>query len=119
MCRLVIYKGPALPISKILLEPPHSLFKQSYEAKEMLSGHLNADGFGIGWYNPELGSAPALYTNTQPIWHDMNLPRMMNKISSRIIFGHVRGASDACPSHRQIPIPFVTKTSFYAQWRSR
>lgn len=113
MCRLVIYKGPALPISKILLEPPHSLFKQSYEAKEMLSGHLNADGFGIGWYNPELGSAPALYTNTQPIWHDMNLPRMMNKISSRIIFGHVRGASDGMPVTSTNTHPFCYKNFLF------
>lgn len=97
MCRLVIYKGPAIPISKLALGPPHSIFKQSYDAKEMLSGRLNADGFGFGWYNNALDSSPAVYTNTKAIWHDVNVPRMMNKISSELIFAHVRGASDGMP----------------------
>ncbi|KAB2877815.1 ergothioneine biosynthesis protein EgtC [bacterium] len=97
MCRLVIYKGGALPISKIVLDPPHSLFKQSYEADEMLSGRLNADGFGFGWYHRTLDPSPAIYTNTQAIWHDVNVLRMMNKISSELIFAHVRGASEGMP----------------------
>lgn len=109
MCRLVIYSGAEIPISRVLLETPHSLLKQSYDAKEMLSGHMNADGFGIGWYNPELDPSPALYTNTQPIWHDVNLPRLMNKISSGIIFGHVRGASDGMPVTATNTHPFCYK----------
>ncbi|MBL7961718.1 ergothioneine biosynthesis protein EgtC [bacterium] len=97
MCRLVIYKGVSLPISNLVLDPSHSLFKQSYEANEMLSGRLNADGFGFGWYHPALDPSPAIYTNTQAIWHDVNVPRMMNKIASELFFAHVRGASDGMP----------------------
>lgn len=113
MCRLVLCKGPAVPISKIVLEPPHSLFKQSYDAKEMLSGSMNADGYGIGWYNPPLGTTPALYTQTQPIWHDANLPRMMDKISSGIILAHVRGASDGMPVTTTNTHPFAYKNFLF------
>jgi ergothioneine biosynthesis protein EgtC len=97
MCRLAIYKGPEIPLSRFILDPPHSIFTQSYEADEMLSGRTNADGFGIGWYNLKLGPTPALYRSTTAIWNDSNLPRMMNKISSEIILAHVRGASDGMP----------------------
>lgn len=113
MCRFAIYKGPAIRINRVLMDPPHSLVKQSFEAKEMLSGHLNADGFGIGWYNPELGPTPALYTNTQPIWHDLNLPRMMDNISSGIILGHVRGASDGMPVTATNTHPFCYKNFLF------
>ena len=97
MCRLVIYKGALVPISRLVIDPPHSLYRQSYDAKEMLSGRLNADGFGIGWYNQTPGTSPAVYTNIQPIWNDPNVPRIMNRISSELFFAHVRGASDGMP----------------------
>ncbi|MBL7994632.1 ergothioneine biosynthesis protein EgtC [bacterium] len=113
MCRLVIYKGIGTSISKVVLDPPHSLFKQSYDANEMLSGRLNADGFGFGWYNRTLDSAPAVYINTQPIWHDVNVPRMMNKISSELIFAHVRGASDGMPVTSTNTHPFCYKNFLF------
>ncbi len=113
MCRLVVYKGRAVPICKLLLEPPHSLLKQSYEAREMLSGRLNADGFGIGWYQKALDPSPAIYTSTLPAWNDVNLPRMTNKIASDLIFGHVRGASDGMPVTSANTHPFCYKNFMF------
>jgi glutamine amidotransferase len=113
MCRLVIYKGSPLPLHKLIIEPPHSLIRQSYDAREMLSGSMNADGFGIGWYQPDLDPAPAVYTNPQPIWNDANLPRMANKISSGIIFGHVRGASEGMPVNSANTHPFGYKNFMF------
>jgi len=97
MCRLGIYKGPKIPLSRFVLNPPHSILKQSYDAQEMLSGSANTDGFGIAWYNHELSPAPAVYKNILPIANDPNLPSMAEKISSEIILAHVRGASDGMP----------------------
>ncbi len=107
MCRLVIYKGAEIPISRLIFDPPHSVFKQSFDAKEMLSGNMNADGFGIGWYNHALNRSPAVYTNTAAIWNDFNAPRIMNKISSGLIFAHVRGASDGMPVTMTNTHPFA------------
>lgn len=97
MCRIAMYKGPAIPISKIVVEPPHSLVRQSYDAREMLSGSSNADGFGIGWYHLNLSEKPAIYRNPAPITTDLNVPNMFNSISGEIILAHVRGASDGMP----------------------
>lgn len=113
MCRLVVYKGTALPINKLVFEPPHSLFRQSHDAKEMLSGRLNADGFGIGWYTRTLDPSPAVYTNTQAIWQDVNIQRIVNKISSDLIFAHVRGASEGMPVTTTNTHPFCYKNFLF------
>jgi glutamine amidotransferase len=113
MCRFAIYRGPEIPISRFVLDPPHSIFKQSYEAEEMLSGRMNADGFGIGWYNPRLDETPALYRSTAAIWNDPNLPKMMNKISSEVILAHVRGASDGMPVTMPNTHPFVFRNFIF------
>ncbi|HBE92200.1 MAG TPA: hypothetical protein DDW55_06595, partial [Gammaproteobacteria bacterium] len=53
MCRLAAYLGPELRLEKLLIEPEHSLVKQSWAPREMLEAKLNADGYGYGWYDPE------------------------------------------------------------------
>jgi len=40
--------GPEVTLSSVVLEPEHSLLVQSYVPKEMMSGAVNADGFGVG-----------------------------------------------------------------------
>lgn len=97
MCRIALYKGSAIPISKVVVDPPHSLIRQSFDAREMLSGSSNADGFGIGWYHSTLSEKPAIYRNPMPITTDLNVPSMCGGISGEIILAHVRGASEGMP----------------------
>jgi len=63
----------------------------------MLSGTTNGDGFGLAWYNRAVSETPAVYASISPIWADYNLNRMTDKISSDLIFAHVRGASEGMP----------------------
>lgn len=109
MCRMVIYKGPRIPLSRLVMDPPHSLVKQGSEAKEMLAGPLNADGFGVSWYETELGRTPALYRNTNPIWTDPNVSTLFPRIASHLFFAHVRAASDGMPVSITNTHPFVVK----------
>ena len=71
MCRLAAYAGPPISLEKFLLQPEHSLVKQSWGPKEMREAKLNADGFGIAWFADD--QLPATYKNTHPIWSDANL----------------------------------------------
>jgi len=71
MCRLAAYVGPPVSLEKFLLQPEHSLVKQSWSPKEMREATMNADGFGIAWFD-DTGTA-AVYKNTHPIWSDANL----------------------------------------------
>jgi ergothioneine biosynthesis protein EgtC len=93
MCRFITYLGPPTRLERIVSESEHSLVVQSYQPQEMTSGVVNADGFGVGWYNPELESTPCVYTNTCPIWSDRNLPGLGHHIASSCIFANVRSAT--------------------------
>ena len=93
MCRLLGYLGSSIQLDRILIEPEHSLITQSYKPQEMTSGLLNADGFGIGWFDLEQNSSPYLYRNILPIWNDANLPPLARYIKSQCFLGYVRSAT--------------------------
>ena len=92
MCRFVIYKGRELLMADLLTRPKHSLIKQSYDARERREP-LNGDGFGVGWYAPEIDPTPCVFTSVTPAWSNRNLHRLAEKITSPCIFAHVRAAS--------------------------
>ena len=52
MCRLMLYLGPETRLSSLIVEPRHSLIRQSVHSEER-EEPLNGDGFGIGWYASE------------------------------------------------------------------
>ncbi|MEG3974534.1 ergothioneine biosynthesis protein EgtC [Microcoleus sp. herbarium8] len=93
MCRLLGYLGGPILLDSILYKPEHSLIVQSYEPREMTSGVVNADGFGIGWYHPHLETDPFTYKNIQPIWSDLNLPSISRYVESGCAIGYVRSAT--------------------------
>ncbi len=92
MCRFVAYQGVPIVLDDLLFNPKHSLINQSINAKE-LEEPLNGDGFGIGWYVPELGSSPAVFVSMTPAWSNRNLRNLAPKIRSGAIMAHVRAAS--------------------------
>jgi len=123
-------------MATIIHGPKHSLIKQSYGCLERKQGHglpnsLNADGFGLGWYDslgeeqtastahelhrladdiPETyidRSEPCLYTSTLPLWSDINITRCFNRVSTNLLFGHVRAASLGSPVTMNNCHPFM------------
>lgn len=93
MCRLLGYLGEQIQLDRILFKPEHSLVVQSYYAKEMTAGLLNADGFGLGWYDSQPHNLPYCYKNVLPIWNDANLPQLGRYIQSHCYLGYVRSAT--------------------------
>ncbi|KAJ2906615.1 hypothetical protein MKZ38_000870 [Zalerion maritima] len=99
MCRFLVYKGSdEILLSKLILDPTHSILKQSFDSRLRLDtrrGQNNADGFGIGFYtDPKLGPAPCLFTSTTPAWNCTNLQRISSKTASRLVFAHVRATTE-------------------------
>lgn len=92
MCRLAAYLGPSILLRQFLLDPPHSLVRQSWAPREMSEAVLNADGYGLGWY--PANNSPATYLGTQPAWSDMNLAGLADSINSHIWLGYVRSATE-------------------------
>ncbi len=93
MCRLLAYLGSPICLESLLSEPEHSLIVQSYKPREMLSGTVNADGFGVGWYHAQKDTEAFTYKNTLPIWNDVNLQSISRYVESGCVVSYVRSAS--------------------------
>jgi glutamine amidotransferase len=92
MCRLLAYMGSPIIIDKILYQPKNSLVNQSINAKE-IEEPLNGDGFGIGWYVPEVNYEPVTFVSVNPAWSNRNLKNLAPKIKAGCLIAHVRAAS--------------------------
>jgi predicted glutamine amidotransferase len=96
MCRLFIYQGPKTGMHDLLIRPGHSLLKQSYESQERTYS-VNADGFGVAWYQKDISQEPAVFREITPAWSNRNLIEISRLIESSRIFAHVRAASHGIP----------------------
>ncbi len=92
MCRLVAYLGHDVLLEDVLVKPINSIVMQSLRARES-EIPTNGDGFGLGWYAPEISPLAALFTSISPAWNDRNLLNLTAKIKSPCFFAHVRAAS--------------------------
>jgi glutamine amidotransferase len=93
MCRVVAYLGPRVSLNALVEREPHSLYQQSYAAKELETSVVSADGWGAAWYLPD-DSRACVYRSTQPIWGDPNRSDLGRTVSSRCILAAVRSATD-------------------------
>ena len=91
MCRFVAYLGKPILINDIITKPHDSLIKQSKHAQES-DVTVNGDGFGIGWYHPDVSEIPAIYVSILPAWNDLNLKRVSHQFIASCFFAHVRAA---------------------------
>ncbi len=109
MCRMVGYLGgPEMSLSSVVLEPEHSLLVQSYAPKEMMSGVVNADGFGAGWYVPEIDEEPAVYRSNGSLWGDRTFAGIAPRVQARSIFAAVRSATPGLPVEESGVPPFAS-----------
>jgi glutamine amidotransferase len=92
MCRLLAYMGSPIIIDQLLYQPKNSLVNQSINARE-LEEPLNGDGFGIGWYVPEVNFEPVTFVSVNPAWSNRNLRNLAPKIKTECFVAHVRAAS--------------------------
>ena len=106
MCRMAAYLGPEAPLSTLLLDPPHSLERQSYQPREMLSGTVNVDGTGIAWWNGE-DNEPFLYASDKPPWSDTNVLRLAPRLRGTCQLTAVRSATPGLAAGAGAAAPFV------------
>lgn len=107
MCRFVAYIGPSILADDLLFKPIFSLVtSQTMNAGEM-SVSVNGDGFGVGFYLPELDNDPCVFRSIKPAWSDSNLKNLARKINSPCIFAHVRAASPGLSVEENNSHPFA------------
>ena len=105
MCRMLVYAGPPITPAALLLDMPHSLYQQALHPRELRYTHINADGFGFGWY-PRPGQ-PAVYRRSEPIWQDPNLADLAASLQAGLWLANVRSATGGLDIHVANTQPFV------------
>ncbi|MGH3518777.1 MAG: ergothioneine biosynthesis protein EgtC [Haloechinothrix sp.] len=106
MCRHLAYLGPPATLAELLLEPPHSLARQSWAPADMRGGGtVNADGFGVGWYSAG-AAAPVRYRRAVPFWADPGFADLARTVRSGAVLGAVRSATVGMPLTEGACAPF-------------
>jgi glutamine amidotransferase len=108
MCRLLAWLGEPVDLESLLYGPPHSLHRQSWAPREQTHGTVNADGWGVGWYQPEVRAEPARYRTTKPMWGDANFRSMAGVVRSPAILAVVRSATPPSPTDEVNTPPFLS-----------
>lgn len=108
MCRHLAYLGPPVTLHSLVLAPPRSLLRQSWEARHQTTPCLNADGFGVGWYDRSVRDEPARYRTARPIWADRSFASIAGLISSDAVVAAVRAAGPGLPVEDSGNAPFTS-----------
>lgn len=92
MCRFTAYIGTEkFFLDDILIKPSNSLLNQSLHPRESRH-HINADGFGVSWYNTEHDKIGA-YKSFRPAWNDPNFYNLVHMIETNTFLAHIRAAT--------------------------
>ncbi|MFJ8545974.1 ergothioneine biosynthesis protein EgtC [Streptomyces sp. NPDC093586] len=106
MCRHLAYAGPAVPLGRLLVEPAHALYRQSWAPRCQRYGTVNADGFGVGWY-AEDDPVPARYRRAGPIWADQSFADLARVVRTGALLAAVRDATLAGADAEAAAAPFA------------
>jgi glutamine amidotransferase len=105
VCRHLAYLGPPASLRSLLIDPPHSLYRQAWAPRLQRHGTVNADGFGIGWY-AGADPVPARYRRGEPIWGDPSLTDIARVTTSGAVLAAVRSATPGTAAGPEAAAPF-------------
>lgn len=107
MCRLLAYLGTPTRPSQLVFGGEHSLYEQSWAPRELLSGSVNADGYGVVWY---AGGRPGRIAESRPIWFDDDLRQTLDAVESKCVVTALRNGTPGIPVDRSGLLPMVHDT---------
>jgi glutamine amidotransferase len=103
MCRHLGWLGRETSVSSLVLEPPCGLRVQSYAPRRQKHGLLNADGWGVGFFD---GSAPRRWRSSAPLWGDVSFDSVAPALRSQCVVAAVRSATVGMPIEASATAPF-------------
>lgn len=93
-------------MGRLLVEPPHSLYRQSWAPRRQRYGTVNADGFGVGWYAAG-DPVPARYRRAGPVWADLSFADLARVVRTTALLAAVRDATLAGADAEAAAAPFA------------
>ncbi|KUI36838.1 ergothioneine biosynthesis protein EgtC [Mycobacterium sp. GA-2829] len=107
MCRHLGWVGALRSVGELLLDPPYGLLVQSYAPRRQKHGLMNADGWGVGFYD---NGVPRRWRSAAPLWGDASFASVAPALRSTCVLGAVRSASIGMPIEPTASAPFTDGT---------
>jgi gamma-glutamyl hercynylcysteine S-oxide hydrolase len=108
MCRHLGWLGTEIPVSSLILDPPHGLRVQSYAPRRQKHGLLNADGWGVGFFDKTPGEGvPRRWRSQAPLWGDVSFDSVAPALRSHCVVAAVRSATVGMPIEASASAPFT------------
>lgn len=104
MCRHLGWLGKQRSLAALILEPPHGLLVQSYAPSRQKHGLMNADGWGVGFFD---GDVPRRWRSAAPLWGDASFASVAPTLRSHCVVAAVRSASVGMPIEASATAPFT------------
>ena len=116
VCRHLAWLGEPVSVASLVLDQPSGLLIQSYAPRRQKHGLMNADGWGVGFFDPqersELGGTtmPRRWRSASPLWGDASFASVAPALVSRCVVAAVRSASVGMPIEPSASAPFTDGT---------
>lgn len=108
MCRHLGWLGSQVSLSSLVLDPPYGLRVQSYAPRLQKHGLLNADGWGVGFFDRSAeGLAPRRWRSPAPLWGDASFDSVAPALRSHCVVAAVRSATVGMPIDISATAPFT------------
>lgn len=112
MCRHLGWLGADVTVSSLVLDPPFGLRVQSYAPRRQKHCLLNADGWGVGFFDaPADGAAqPGVarrWRSPAPLWGDVSFESVAPVLHSHCVVAAVRSATVGMPIEASATAPFT------------
>jgi len=103
MCRHLGWLGAPRSIASLVLEPPSGLLVQSYAPRRQKHGLMNADGWGVGFFD---NGVARRWRSATPLWGDASFASVAPALSSGCVVAAVRSASIGMSIEPSASAPF-------------
>jgi gamma-glutamyl hercynylcysteine S-oxide hydrolase len=106
MCRHLGWLGSPVSVSSLVLDPPSGLRVQSYAPRRQKHGLVNADGWGVGFFDAA-ADLPRRWRSATPIWGDASFASVSPALTSGCLVAAVRSATIGMPIDASATAPFT------------
>ncbi len=92
-----------MSVASVVFDPPSGLLVQSYAPRRQKHGTVNADGWGVGFFD----EGPRRWRSDKPLWGDASFASVAPTLRSGCIVAAVRSATVGMPIESSASAPFT------------
>ncbi len=104
MCRHLGWLGEPRSVASLVMDPPSGLLVQSYAPRLQKHGLMNADGWGVGFFDDGVARR---WRSAAPLWGDTSFASVAPALHSGCVVAAVRSASAGMPIESSASAPFT------------